>query len=236
MKLFKPMKFTSLLSVTIGAVMLYGPVARGEDTIKRLCVTNSTTEAVTYDVSGKTSETTPVSFAETIEIPEGATRYWGGKDGREPTKGKKVKCCKVFKGDVQLVGLVVGGGPFEGAGAAIAISADPSGKSPVVTFFDFSRPDGVPLIANTDFEHVGYEGDRIPILLEVGTETRITDAAGNLLPDYQYNGKLVEVGVVMTPPDISVPTTSEWGVIATTLVMLTVATVVIGRRRRSVAA
>ena len=73
------------------------------------------------------------------------------------------------------------------------------------TYFDFNTPNYHELVANQSFLFEGFEGNRIPILaLASDPSTRMTDSSGQLLPQFEFTGSTVTVGLNSIQP-FSVP-------------------------------
>jgi hypothetical protein len=160
-----------------------------------LRVGNGSGKDQTYDVSGKSDDT---SFAFTVTIKDGNFQDFGGPNGFDGTKGKEVKDTKVFRGGVQIASLI----PIlaePGSTQLTALLAAADGTSNVYSFFDFAAPNYKELVANTDFFFAGFENGGVPILEQVGTDTRITDSSGNLFPQYQFNGATVSIATIANP-------------------------------------
>jgi hypothetical protein len=165
-----------------------------------LTVSNSTGMDMTYDVSGKIDNAAMDPFVYSITLKDGMKAEFGGPNGVDITKGKMVKDTKVFKGGVQIASLipVLDFSPI-GASQVASLLAAADGVSNVFSFFDFGTPNFTELVANTDFIFSGFEGNRVPVLLEVATNTRITDSSGNLLPQFQFTSTTKVVGIAQSP-------------------------------------
>jgi hypothetical protein len=166
-----------------------------------LSVTNQTNMDQTYDVSGTVDDGSGRRFVFTVTVPMGKSVEFGGDNGPGLTKGKMVKDTKVFRGGVQVASLIpeLDFSPIGDVQTASLLAAA-DGVSNVFSFFDFGTPNYNQLIANADFDFVGFDpGDRIPNLVLHGTNTRITDSNGQLLSQYRFTGSTVQVGTIQSP-------------------------------------
>ncbi len=172
-------------------------------------LTNSTDVDQTYDVSVSWNDPPPPdTLVETITLKKGESAVYGGKKGRRSSKDKTLreKDNKVFRNGIQISSLVPVFDPTSpGALQVAALLAAADGLSGVHAFFDFGTAGYQQLVADVDFSFIGFDPGRTPILVEVGTGTRITDATGHLLAQYRYDGRTIEVGTLAVANDVAEP-------------------------------
>ncbi len=163
-------------------------------------LTNSTGGPQTYDVMGNADGN---GFFDTVTLTASNSRQYGGTGGFGSTEGKETTNVKVMRtqgADPATLFFPNPEGPLQTA----RVLADLRGVSDVFSFFNFGAPGFTQLVANANFDFVGFEGQGIPVLLLAGTDVRMTDATGQLLPQFQFTEPTKVVGDVSNVPE---PTT-----------------------------
>jgi hypothetical protein len=210
----KPFKL-GLTTVIFTAAIITGISSYAKAAV--LSISNSTDKVMTYDVSGMIDDQDMQKFVHSIMLKSNNGITYGGPTGLDTgelkTKDKMVKNTKVFKDGIQIASLIpVLADPTESCAFLLA-AAD--GTSDVFSFFDFGTENAEQLVANVDFDFIGFEtGTRIPILITVATGERITDSNGQLLPQFQFTGLTTQVGKITDIPILVPEPTSTLGLLA----------------------
>jgi hypothetical protein len=195
----------------VRSVLLFGVyvtlVMRGETMASTITVDNVTSKTVIYTYD-QVSTTTGGSGTISVEVPPMSKKYLGGGMGEGFTQGTEVNNYHLqstnYFAAVQFTPEWIDGSPLSYTQTA-SILAAADGVSGVFTYFDFNTPNYNELVANQSFLFDGFEGNRVPILtLTSDPSTRITDASGQLLPQYQFTGQTEIIGLTSIQP-FSVP-------------------------------
>lgn len=166
---------------------------------------NTDSKAHTYTATGSVADESGKvidHLTVTVSVPANDIRIVGGPFSDVATlKGYE------FADNIQVTTLALNDKtsslffPDLVQGQTALLLADAAGMSDVFSFFDFGKPNSIELIANAPFTFIGFGPGGVPILQVAGTNQLMTDAAGNILPQFQFAGKTEVIAAIVGVPE-----------------------------------